>query len=216
MSSARSFHVWRWTAGGPWRVLCACSWPNVTRLKKNSNATQVGSAKSLTPANGRTVARNFGCYPPTRQVPRAAEATLLTTPWPFQNARLTRCPVLSRGAAMRRRSRSGGESAKAQRRKTGARKKGRAPRSSPVASQQTKLVQFTSELNEAYGDGRSVGLSATRHSTCGSGLTLLSKRSRGCATRTARAFIIGRPSRPIFLRASQPERPHFATLINQV
>ena len=47
-------------------------------------------------------------------------------------ASLARCLVLSLGAAMRRRSRAGGEPAKAQRRKTGARKsphcaKGRAP-----------------------------------------------------------------------------------------
>jgi hypothetical protein len=55
---------------------------------------------------------------------------------------------------MKRRSRTGGEPTKAQRRKTGARKsritpKAVRPRSSSAAGQQTKLVQFTSELNEA-------------------------------------------------------------------
>ena len=31
MSSARSFRVWRWTAGGLWRVRCVRLSPNVTR-----------------------------------------------------------------------------------------------------------------------------------------------------------------------------------------
>ena len=62
---------------------------------------------------------------------------------------------------MRRRSGAGGEPTKAQRRKTAARESGVAPkavrpRSSFVAGQQTKLVRFNSELNEGYGDGRSV------------------------------------------------------------
>jgi hypothetical protein len=59
-----------------------------------------------------------------------------------------RCLVLSRGAAMRRRSRAGGEATKAQCRKTAVRKSGSAPkavrpRSSSAAGQQTKLVQST-------------------------------------------------------------------------
>src|SRR5262249_38258284 len=66
-----------------------------------------------------------------------------------------RCLVLSRGAAMRRRrSRAGGEQAKAQRPKTGARKSGIAPkatrpRSASDARNETKVAQLTNDLNEA-------------------------------------------------------------------
>ena len=55
---------------------------------------------------------------------------------------------------MRRRSRAGGEPAKAQRRKTGARKsriapKAGRPRSSSAAREETKVARLTRELNEA-------------------------------------------------------------------
>ena len=55
---------------------------------------------------------------------------------------------------MRRRSRAGSESAKPQRRKTGARKSGIAPkavrpRSSSAARQETKVARLTRELNES-------------------------------------------------------------------
>ena len=55
---------------------------------------------------------------------------------------------------MRRRSRAGGEPAKAQRRKTGARKKRIAPkavrpRSSSAAREKTKVARLTRELKEA-------------------------------------------------------------------
>ena len=54
---------------------------------------------------------------------------------------------------MRRRSRAGGDPAKAQRRKTGARKSGIAPkarpRSSSAAREETKLARLTNELNDA-------------------------------------------------------------------
>src|SRR5215510_15000981 len=62
--------------------------------------------------------------------------------------------VLSRGAAMRRRSRAGGEPTKAQRRKTAARKSRIAPkavrsRSSSAAREETKVTRLTNELDEA-------------------------------------------------------------------
>src|SRR5262245_45741310 len=53
---------------------------------------------------------------------------------------------------MRRRSRAGGETAKAQRRKTGARKSGiarKAVPSSSATSQQTKVARLTRERDEA-------------------------------------------------------------------
>src|SRR5262249_53139792 len=68
--------------------------------------------------------------------------------------KLVRCLVLSLGAAMRRRSRAGGEPAKAQRRKTGARKSRIGPkagrsRSSLAAREETKVARLTRELDEA-------------------------------------------------------------------
>ena len=56
---------------------------------------------------------------------------------------------------MRRRSRAGGKSAKAQRRKTGARKshitpKALHPRSSSAASEETKVARLTRERDEAF------------------------------------------------------------------
>ena len=53
---------------------------------------------------------------------------------------------------MRRRSRAGGEPAKAQRRKTGARKNHitpKGPRSSPAARKETKVARLTRELKES-------------------------------------------------------------------
>src|SRR6516162_319059 len=66
-----------------------------------------------------------------------------------------RCLVLSRGAAMRRRSRAGGEPAKAQRRKTAAQKSRIAPkavrrRSSSAAREETKVARLTRERDEAF------------------------------------------------------------------
>src|SRR5262249_8030757 len=65
-----------------------------------------------------------------------------------------RCLVLSRGAAMRRRSRASGDPTKAQRRKTAVRKsriapKAVRPRSSSAAREETKVARLTDELNEA-------------------------------------------------------------------
>src|SRR5262249_17881024 len=65
-----------------------------------------------------------------------------------------RCLVLSRGAAMRRRSKAGGEYTKAQRRKTVTRKSRIAPkavrsRSSSVAREETKVARLTRERAEA-------------------------------------------------------------------
>src|SRR5215468_11272055 len=63
-------------------------------------------------------------------------------------------PCLSRGAAMRRRSSTGGEPTKAQRRKTAARKtrvtsKTVRPRYSSAARENTKVARLTNELNES-------------------------------------------------------------------
>ena len=62
--------------------------------------------------------------------------------------------VLSRGEAMRRRSKAGGEPAKAQRRKTGARKsriarKAADPSSSSATREETKVARLTRERDEA-------------------------------------------------------------------
>src|SRR5262249_17676398 len=67
---------------------------------------------------------------------------------------LSRCFFLSLGAAMRRRSRAGGEPGKAQRRKTGTHKspitpKAVRPRSSSTAREETKVARLTRERDEA-------------------------------------------------------------------
>ena len=64
------------------------------------------------------------------------------------------CNVPSRGAAMRQRSRAGGKAAKAQRRKTAARKSRIAseavrPRNSSAAREEAKVAQLTRERDEA-------------------------------------------------------------------
>jgi len=88
---------------------------------------------------------------------------------PLRCASLTAtCLVLSRGAAMRRRSRAGGEPTKAQRRKAEARKsritpKAARPRSSSAAREETKVARLTDELNEARPSSKS---SAARHLIC--------------------------------------------------
>ena len=108
---------------------------------------------------------------------------------------------------MRRRFRASGETTKAQRRKTVARKtrvasKTARARHSSAPGRETKVARLTNELNKTR---------QQRTATCRSIFDLrvvvdtLVERT-GCATRTARAFIAGRSGRPIFA-SSQPDRP---------
>src|SRR6516165_8321298 len=65
-------------------------------------------------------------------------------------AKLDRYLILSRGAAMRRRSRGGGQPAKAPRRKTAVRKSGVTPKAARGRSLEAKVAQLTRELKEAF------------------------------------------------------------------
>ena len=76
--------------------------------------------------------------------------------------------VLSLGAAMRKRSRAGGQPAKAQRRKTAARKshitpKALHPRSSSAARKETKVARLTRERDEALAQRTATSELLKRH-----------------------------------------------------